>query len=57
MKKYIIVNLIGAMNDKVTLFLETSDNFKIKEMVDSAGFGDYKILNDWKVVSGKIIKL
>ncbi len=57
MKKYIIVNLIGAMKDKVTLFLETNDNSKIKEMVENAGFGDYKILDDWKIVSGKVVKL
>jgi len=55
MKDYIIVNLIGAMNDKVTLFLETSDNFKIDEMIKNAGFGDYKILPDWKIVKGKVI--
>ena len=56
MKKYIIVNLVGAANDKITLFLETSDNFKIKEIVRKAGFGDYKILDDWRIVVGAVIK-
>lgn len=55
MKKYIIVNLVGSMNQKVSLILETDDNFKIKEMVDKAGFSDYKILNDWKIITAKVV--
>lgn len=56
MKTYIIVNLIGAMNDKITLFIETNEYNKIKDIVKNNGYGDYKILNDWKIIkSGKVI--
>lgn len=56
MKTYIIINLVGPGKDKVTLFLETNDYFQIKRMVEEAGFGDYKILPNWKLVKGKVIK-
>ena len=56
MKTYIIVNLIGAMNDKITLFIETNEHNKIEYIVKNEGFGDYKILNDWKMIkSAKVI--
>lgn len=55
MEKYIIVNLIGAAKDKVTLFLQGNDHYKIAEMVKEAGYGDYKILDDWKIVDAKVI--
>ena len=55
MEKYIIVNLIGAAKDKVTLFLQGNDHYKIAEMVNEAGYGDYKILDDWKIVDAKVI--
>lgn len=55
MKKYIIVNLIGAAKDKITLFLQGNDHYKITEMVKEAGYGDYKILDDWKIVDAKVI--
>jgi hypothetical protein len=55
MKSYIIVNLLGAAKDKVTLFLQTNDHYKITEMVKEAGYGDYKILDDWKIVYAKVI--
>ena len=56
MKRYVIVNPVGAANDKVTLFLETDDIFRVKDMVESAGFGDYKILNYWRMVTGKLVR-
>jgi hypothetical protein len=56
METYIIVNLVGAAKDKVTLFLETDDHYKISAMVKKAGFGDYKILHNWKLVQAKVIK-
>lgn len=56
MKRYVIVNLVGAAKDKVTLFIETDDIFRVKKMVESAGFGDYKILNDWRMVTGKLVR-
>ncbi len=56
MKDYIIVNLVGPTKNKVTLFLETSDYFSITEKVIKAGFADYKILNNWKIVKAKIVK-
>lgn len=55
MKNYIIVNLIGAANNKVTLFLETNNHFDINELVAKAGFADYRIQNDWKMVKGKVV--
>lgn len=54
MEKHIIVNLVGAAKDKVTLFLQGNDHYKITEMVKEAGYGDYKIL-DWKIVDAKVI--
>lgn len=56
METYIIVNLVGAAKDKITLFLKTDDHYQISKMVKEAGFGDYKILHDWKFVKAKVIK-
>ncbi|MCK9576291.1 MAG: hypothetical protein WC979_01050 [Candidatus Pacearchaeota archaeon] len=53
MKEFIVVQIQGAAKDKLTIILETDNHFKIRQLLDDNGFGDYKV-KDWYFTKGKI---